>query len=377
MHIANKLVFPFLMLSAALLAGCASSGGANPGADSERGALNLNERLLPAPKSSKFEDPAYYIWCGSTIKGDDGLWHMYYSRWPRAYHHNAWVTHCQIAHAVSDSPFGPWKHSDVALPARGPEFWDGMCTHNPTVKKFGGKYYIYYTGNRGDGKVGQPGNYKALNFSHRNNQRIGVAVSDSPYGPWKRFDKPIVDVSDNPDAPDALCTTNPTVTDTPDGKYLMIYKGVAAKKPKPFGGPVVHLTALADNPVGPFIKNPKPIFTAEGSDFAAEDPYVWKQDGDCFYAMAKDMKGSFVKEPKGFKIVLFSSEDGLNWKPAKHTYVINPQILWEDGKTQKLMHLERPQCVFDGGKLIALGFAADVDREHSFNVTIPLKQKQN
>ena len=73
---------------------------------------------------------------------------------------------------------------------------------------------------------------------------------------------------------------------------------------------------------------------------------------------------------------IWSTEDGINWKPAKHTYVINPQIRWEDGKTQKLMHLERPQCVFEDGKLIALEFAADVDREHSFNVTIPLKPEE-
>ena len=28
---------------------------------------------------------------------------------------------------------------------------------------------------------------------NRNNQRIGVAVADDPNGPWKRFDKPLID----------------------------------------------------------------------------------------------------------------------------------------------------------------------------------------
>lgn len=34
-----------------------------------------------------------------------------------------------------------------------PNFWDGLCTHNPTVHHFDGMYYLYYMGSTGDGKV--------------------------------------------------------------------------------------------------------------------------------------------------------------------------------------------------------------------------------
>ena len=146
---------------------------------------DFNAMLQPVPATAKFSDPDFNIWCGSAIKGDDGKFHLFYSRWPRKLGHLAWVTHSEIAHAVSDSPFGPWKHHDVALPARGTNFWDGSCTHNPTVIRIGGKFYLYYMGNYGDGVVG-----KSLNWTHRNHQRIGVAVADSPNGPWTRFDKP-------------------------------------------------------------------------------------------------------------------------------------------------------------------------------------------
>ena len=142
----------------------------------------------------------------------------------------AWVTHSEIAHAVSNSPFGPFEFKDIALPVRGSAFWDGMVTHNPTVHFFTGKYYLYYTGNFGDGELTSP----KLNWTHRNNQRIGVAVADNHNGPWKRFDKPIIDISSDTTAHDAQMMANPSVTQMPDGRYLMVYKAVARKRPQPF-----------------------------------------------------------------------------------------------------------------------------------------------
>ena len=105
-------------------------------------------------------------------------------------------------------------------------FWDGLNTHNPTIHFYEGKYYLYYTGNTGDGVNMK----KGLNPTHRNNQRIGVAVSESPYGPWKRFDTPLIDVSKDTAAYDALMVANPSVTRMHDGRYLMVYKAVAKKR---------------------------------------------------------------------------------------------------------------------------------------------------
>ena len=104
----------------------------------------------PVPATAKFSDPEYYIWCGTMVRGDDGKCHLFYSRWPRKLGFNAWVTHSEVAHAVGDTPLGTFTHRDVALPARGQEFWDGHCTHNPTVLRFGKKFYLYFMGNRGD-----------------------------------------------------------------------------------------------------------------------------------------------------------------------------------------------------------------------------------
>lgn len=332
------------------------------------GELDLASMLRPVPQTGKFTNDTSYIWCGTMIKSDiDHKYHLFYSRWPRKYGMAAWVTHSEVAHAVSDSPFGPFNYKDVALPVRGPDYWDGMVTHNPTIHYFNGKYYLYYTGNYGDGKLTSP----QLNWTHRNHQRIGVAIADDPNGPWKRFDKPIIDISPDTSAYDAQMMANPSVTCMPDGRYLMVYKAVGKKRPQPFGGPVVHLTAVADKPEGPFIKQNKPVFTADNVDFPAEDPFVWYQD-NCYYAIVKDMKGAFTSA--GRSLVLFYSLDGLDWKLAKHPLVSTLKIQWEDGTVQKLEALERPQLFFENGKMTALLTAVNVTLDHSFNVQIPLKQ---
>jgi sucrose-6-phosphate hydrolase SacC (GH32 family) len=327
---------------------------------------DFHAMLQPVPATAKFSDPDFNIWCGSAIKGDDGKFHLFYSRWPRKLGHLAWVTHSEIAHAVSDSPFGPWKHRDIALPARGTNFWDGSCTHNPTVIRFGGKFYLYYTGNYGDGVVG-----KSLNWTHRNHQRIGVAVADSPNGPWTRFDKPLVDTT--PGFHDALCCNNPSVAVRPDGGVLMVYKAVGDKGKLPFGGPVVHCVATSDSPTGPFKKHPNPIFVKEGVHFAAEDPFIWR-GADRYWAVVKDNAGHFTQ--CGYSLALWESPDGLDWKLAKHPLVTTPEVTWADGRRQKLTALERPQILFDNNTPIALFCAAaeTKDRDGSFNIQIPLSK---
>ncbi|MFY0628538.1 MAG: glycoside hydrolase family protein [Reichenbachiella sp.] len=313
------------------------------------------------------------IWGGSVTKGEDGLYHMLYSRWPKKIGWE-WVNYSEIAHAVSDSPFGPFKHKDVALPDRGEEYWDGSCTHNPTIHKFDDKYYLYYMGNKGDKKiVSVPGKAK-INWVHRNNQRIGVAVADDPNGPWKRLDNPVLDITKNDSlAHDALMTSNPSVCQMVNGKILMVYKAVGKKFPMPFGGPVVHMVAIADQPTGPFKKYPNPVFLEEGVRFPAEDPYIWYQEGK-YRAIVKYIEN--VEKKRLFSLVHYESDNGIDWNKADNFHISDRSITWEDGRKQMFKHLERPQVLIEDGRPIALICAADTLDEnnvrHSFNVQIPL-----
>lgn len=104
--------------------------------------FNFPGMFRPVPKQAKFEDDQFYIWGGSLVKDTKGLYHLYYSRWEKKYGFNGWVSHSEVAHATAPTPFGPFTHQDIALPKRAPEMWDGMSTHNPTIHKFGSKYYL-------------------------------------------------------------------------------------------------------------------------------------------------------------------------------------------------------------------------------------------
>lgn len=355
-----------LYLALYMMAACASSGNKKI----SEPIFDFSKLLMAVPEYAVFSEDGYYVWGASVVKGKEGLYHMFYSRWKSEFGFNAWVTHSEIAHAISENPEGPFRFKDVALPPRGAGFWDGLTTHNPSVKQFDGKYYLYYMGNTGDGRA-----MSSLNFIHRNNQRIGVAWADDPDGPWHRMDKPLVDVSEDDRADDALMTSNPSVTKMHNGKYLIVYKAVAKHSELPFGGPVTHQAAIAETPLGPIKKHNQRLFYKEGEHFPAEDPFIWYQPGcKMYYGIVKDMHGTFTGQ--GVSLAFFESRDGLNWVPSDNPLASKLEIRWEDGTTDKVANLERAQVLIENGKPVMLYCACakeDPFENETFNVHIPLK----
>lgn len=327
---------------------------------------NLCDWIRPVPPGAVLREPDFNVWCGSVVRGDDGRYHLFYARWPRDSTHAGWLTHSEIAHAISANPLGPYVHAGVALPRRGRRHWDGVSVFNPTVLRLDGRYVLYYTGTTGDVLSNE-----TPNWGCRNRQRIGVAFADRPEGPWCRLDDPVIDVGSGEAAPDALMVSNPAVCARPDGGLLMLYKAVGIQAPLPFGGPVVVLVATADRPGGPFRKEGRPMFTSAGENFAAEDPFVW-HDGNGYRAVVKDMRGTFTGH--GCSLALFESADGSTWAPAAQPLMSTLDIVWTDGRTERLAALERPQILFEEGVPVAMFCAAADrgDRDGSFNVHIPL-----
>jgi hypothetical protein len=322
---------------------------------------SLADALRPVPATACLSCPDYFIWGASMVRDPEGICHLFYSRWPKEYGFNAWATHSEIAHATAATPLGPYTHQDIALPERGAAFWDGLCTHNPTVLENEGTYYLYYMGNTGDRKpAGSPDTW---NWTHRNNQRIGVAVAKYPSGPWERNDTPLIDIDAN-----AIMVSNPAVTRRPDGGFLMIYKEVGTHEPLPFGGPVIHRVALSDRPEGPFTPHPQPVFTCEDVMFPAEDPFIWTQNGR-YFAILKDMNGYFTDTVRA--LVLFESVNGFDWTLADPCLVSDRTVRFENGTVKKFNFLERPQLYLENGKPCVL-FCAAHEGKHTMNIHIPL-----
>jgi len=316
--------------------------------------------IRPAPRAARFAMRRWLVWGGSMARTPDGTCHLLFSRWPRTLGHRGWCTHSQIAHATAAHPLGPYRFRGIALKGAGGDAWDAHNIHNPTIVHIGRRYYLYYNGNHGGGDW----------WTHRNHQRVGVAVADHPGGPWTRFDRPIVDVTRG--AFDHLITTNPSVAQRPDGKIVLVYKTVSRGK-LPFGGRVRHGVAIADHPLGPFTKHPEPIFTHPTAKFPAEDPFIWRQ-GDRLYAIVKDQGGYFVAADR-YALVLFESRDGLRWTLAPHPLVSRCEIPWQGGRVQKVHRLERPQLYLERGRPAVLFCAVAPNSSNipSWNVHIPLQ----
>lgn len=101
----------------------------------------------------------------------------------------------EIAIAYADSPFGPWKKSPspVISPSKDGEWegkednrfnvkskgsFDSHKVHDPCLLFFNDKFYLYYKGET----MGESMNMGGREIKH------GVAVSDSPLGPYEKSD---------------------------------------------------------------------------------------------------------------------------------------------------------------------------------------------
>jgi hypothetical protein len=338
-------------------------------------------KLIPGkiPKSAIFEQPGWCLWDPCIVDGGDGKFYLYYSRWPTKLGYDAWCTHAEIAFATATNAAGPYKFQGVALPARGEKFWDGHSIFNTDVMHIGGKFYLYYTGNRGTTNWAAD---RAIPVSssewwiHRNNQRIGVAVADLLRGPWQRFDKPLLDVGQGFGQ---TILNVPNLIVKPDGGFRLYYKTLGEGSGK-FGSGVFHYCADADNPLGPFTRWPEPMVdknkllpeVKKPFVFHIDDHFEWFRDGK-YFAIVKDHDAPFLTK-YGRSLLLFESPDGRAWKLAAHPLVKDFSIRWDDGSLQKYSRLEMPKLLFQAGQPKILSLAALPEgASESFLVLVPLK----
>ena len=328
---------------------------------------DFHARLLPANYESGFRQNDYWVWCGSSIKGDDGKYHIFASRWSNSTGFSPyWLTNSEIVHAVSDSPEGPYKFSDVALPARGAEFWDGQMTHNPAIRKHGDTYLLYYTGTTYKGarpsKENPVGETDALKLEAHQQEKIGLATSKSPYGPWKRLDKPILDT--RPNSWEQYLISNAAPVILKDGKVRLYYKGVEKLRVHSIG------LAVADCPTCEYKRfSDKPLNMGVG----AEDPFIWIEKGK-YKALMLDHEKRYSPDKE---IFYAESADGIHWKVPENAIAVSKTIKFADGTTKRMNSTERPHVLIENGKPTHVFFATGETingKRYTWNMAIPLKK---
>jgi len=361
--------------------------------------LNMNEWIGRVDSSDFFIQKDYYVWCSTVIKGADGKFHMFYSRWPhgkRALDDDSmnyifdgfrgWNKYSEIAYAVSDNIYGPYKYVKTILKGDGDKNkWDCYTMHNPQVRKFGSYYYLYYISNSYDSTL-KFDNPKFTNewrhwLQYNATQKIGVIKFKSFNDLLKgKFSKPPAPLM-KPDSINTFeVTTNPTVIQGPDKKFYMLYKSR-----KPNVGNMTFWMAVSDKPDRDF-KLASEVFT--DADMSCEDPCLWyDRNRKRFYAAVKYYSNSKKIISQFGALALITSADGLHWKAANHSLISLRELNMSNGHTIVLSHLERPFMVTDkNGQPTALFAAASVNEptegdvknvspeNNTFIVCIPLKK---
>ena len=211
-------------------------------------------------------DSTYYVWY--TKGAESG-----------GYNGTVWYATSPDGHA--------WTEQSEAL-ARGEEgTWDGQSVFTPNILVAKDRYWLFYTG-----VSFYPGKGKGPD------SKIGIAVADSPDGPWQKLaTNPALTNSDDKELFDSHLVDDACLI-ARDGKYWFYYKGrQLGKSPR-------HTQmglAIADQPEGPYVKfKGNPVIPGN------HEVLVWPQ-GTGVAAMIG------TTGPKAITRSLMYSEDGLTF----------------------------------------------------------------
>ena len=167
------------------------------------------------------------------IKVDD-LFYVWYSKGTIGPGYDATVWY-------ATSPDGQaWTEQGMALAKGEAGTWEGASVFTPNILVAEGRYWLFYTGT--SRKFGKPFNPDS---------KIGIAVSDSPDGPWERLaTNPALKNSDDPEDFDNHLVDDACLIKR-EGKYWFYYKGRQLGKGP---GETQLGLAIAEEPQGPYVR---------------------------------------------------------------------------------------------------------------------------
>ena len=173
-------------------------------------------------------------------------------------------------YATSTDEGFTWQEQGEALGAGRDGKFDSQATFTPNILHAEGKYYLFYTGVKPT-----PGRTDGVfeNNSTNDFTAIGVAVSDSPDGPFRRLHEgnPCLEVSREEDAFDSY-RIDDAVLLVREGKYWLYYKGRNLQHGKGGPGRTMMGVACSPGPGGPYTKYEyNPILDK------SHEVMIWKQ----------------------------------------------------------------------------------------------------
>lgn len=258
----------------------------------------------PRDPKNGLEDPTMKQWCywdGQIIKGPDGRYHLFASRWDQAKGHDGWFD-SKAVHAVSDTVTGPYTDKGLCWP----HDQEGKG-HNVTALVLpDGRYAVVVSETR-------PGD---------------VFVSNSLDGPWKRMGK----IKGK-----GLRASNISIMVRPDGDYMIV----------PRSGQI-FISKAAAGILGPYQSMGPSVFPKDIPDL--EDPVIFHSGG--LYHIV-------VNSWSTRKACHLTSKDGKsNWINRGLAYDPTTDFArYTDGTLNHWHKLERPGVLLEDGHVTAVTLA--------------------
>jgi hypothetical protein len=260
--------------------------------------------VFPRDPKNGLEDSTMKQWCywdGQIIKGPDGRFHMFASRWDQAKGHNGWFGSVAV-HAVADKVTGPYVDRGMLWPNN-----QAGKGHNVTALVLpDGRYAVVVSETR-------PGD---------------VFVSKSLDGPWEYLGA--IKVADN-EFFKPVRMSNLSIMVRPDGDYMIVPRSGAIwiSKGGILGPYVVQGPSVYPRVAGLPLKN-------------LEDPVVW-HSGGLYHIVVNGWS-----ERKAYHI---TSVDGItNWTFRGLAY--DPKtdfVRYTNGVVNHWDKLERPGVLIENG----------------------------
>ncbi len=214
-------------------------------------------------------DDLYYVWYSKSTGETDGfagdIENEKVFPWDR----------CDIWYATSKDGI-TWKEEGMAV-ARGEKgAYDDRSVFTTEIMEWDGKYYLCYQ------TVKSP-------YTARVKNTVGMAWADSPRGPWTKTTEPVLKASDTGEWLgdednrfkvvkkgdfDSHKVHDPCIIPF-NGKFYMYYKGERMGEEMTWGGrEIKHGVAIADNPLGPYVKSEYNPISNSGHEIC-----VWPYNG--------------------------------------------------------------------------------------------------